>query len=155
MDSKFDVWLDGILPRHSRLTEMVTALMQSLISNKGIDHLAVTGRTKKKSKAIEKIARKGYKNPPRQLTDLTGVRIIVYFESQVEQVSELIKEAFNVDLKNSLNKDEALSVNQTGYRSVHYVCDLGPARLALPEFSGLAELKFEFQVRTLLQHAWA
>jgi ppGpp synthetase/RelA/SpoT-type nucleotidyltranferase len=129
--------------------------MQNLLTSRGIDYLTVTGRTKERAKIVEKITRKGYKDPRKQLTDLTGVRVIVFFESQVEQVSGLINEAFNVDLKNSLNKDAALSVDQTGYRSVHFVCDLGETRLALPEFVGLSELKFEFQVRTLLQHAWA
>lgn len=38
---------------------------------------------------------------------------------------------------------------------MHYVCDLGATRAELPEFVGLSDLKFEFQVRTLLQHAWA
>ncbi|WP_233851220.1 GTP pyrophosphokinase [Paraburkholderia sp. HD33-4] len=155
MDPKLDAWLDDALQRHNRLTQIVTALMQSLLTDRGIDFLTVTGRTKDKGKVVEKITRKRYKDPHRQLTDLTGVRIIVFFESQVEQVSALINEAFNVDLKNSLNKDAVLSVDQTGYRSVHYVCDLGQTRLALPEFVGLGGLKFELQVRTLLQHAWA
>lgn len=48
-----------------------------------------------------------------------------------------------------------MSSDQIGYRSVHYVCDLGERRNGLPEFSGLGGLKFEVQVRTVLQHAWA
>lgn len=70
-------------------------------------------------------------------------------------VSDLINQAFNVDLKNSSNKDTSLLVDQMGYRSSHFVCDLGPQRKDLPEYDGLAGLKFEFQVRTVLQHAWA
>lgn len=46
-----------------------------------------------------------------------------------------------------------MSVDQTGYRSVHFVCDIGSARAALPEFNGLSGLKFEIQIRTVLQHA--
>jgi GTP pyrophosphokinase len=48
-----------------------------------------------------------------------------------------------------------LATDQIGYRSIHYVCDLGEARAGLPEFSGLSGMKFEFQIRTVLQHAWA
>ncbi|MGK1439229.1 GTP pyrophosphokinase, partial [Klebsiella pneumoniae] len=70
-------------------------------------------------------------------------------------MSDIITNCFNVDFNNSLNQDERLSVDQIGYRSVHYVCDLGPTRSALPEFEGLSSLKFEIQVRTVLQHAWA
>lgn len=89
------------------------------------------------------------------MTDISGVRIIVFIESDIQKVSDLIKETFNVDEKHSSNKDDVLSLNQVGYRSVHFVCDLGDKRAVLPEFEGLCELKFEFQVRTVLQHAWA
>ncbi|MGF6264381.1 putative GTP pyrophosphokinase [Paraburkholderia youngii] len=130
--------------------------MESLLSAQKIDCLAVTGRTKDRQSALEKISRKGYNDPSSQLTDLSGVRIIVFLESDVEQVSALIKRSFNVDSGNSHQiNTERLDVNQNGYRSIHYVCDLGEARSALPEFDGLSGLKVEFQVRTVLQHAWA
>jgi putative GTP pyrophosphokinase len=35
------------------------------------------------------------------------------------------------------------------------VCTLGKERGALPEYEGIGYLKFEIQVRTVLQHAWA
>ncbi|MBU9547506.1 GTP pyrophosphokinase [Burkholderia multivorans] len=148
-------WLDEALQRHRRLTDVVSALVRSLLENKGIDYLAISGRTKDKAGALEKIKRKGYENPREQMTDLTGVRVIVFLESDVDRVSSIISDSFNVDHANSLNKDAVLQVNQTGYRSVHFVCDIGPQRGKLPEFEDLSGLKFEFQVRTLLQHAWA
>ncbi|ULK97696.1 hypothetical protein [Bradyrhizobium sp. I71] len=42
-----------------------------------------------------------------------------------------------------------------GYRSTHFVCTLGPNRKGLLEYEALSELKFEIQIRTVLQHAWA
>lgn len=156
MESRYEHWLDGSLIRHNRLTEVVVTLMQSLLASQKIDCLAVTGRTKDRRSALEKIVRKGYKDPSSQLTDLSGIRIIVFLESDVERVSEIIRDSFNVDQQNSHNPDiQRLSVSENGYRSLHFVCDLGGARAALPEFNGLSGLKFEFQVRTVLQHAWA
>ncbi|MES0194316.1 GTP pyrophosphokinase [Mesorhizobium sp. C264A] len=93
--------------------------------------------------------------PKKQLTDVSGVRIIVFFESDVKAVANIIENTFHVDHENSLDQDSLLSASQVGYRSVHYVCDLGEKRVLLPEFEGLAGLKFEFQIRTVLQHAWA
>ncbi|MBD9378917.1 GTP pyrophosphokinase [Pseudoxanthomonas sp. PXM04] len=148
-------WLEGVLPRHLRLTTAVVGLIQSLLSGAEIDFLTVTGRTKSKPGALEKIDRKAYDSPMLQLTDLSGLRVVVYTESQVQRVSELISKAFNVDLKNSMDRDAVLRVDQTGYRSVHFVCDLGEQRAGLPEFNNLGGLKFEIQVRTVLQHAWA
>uniref|UniRef100_UPI00015F288D GTP pyrophosphokinase n=1 Tax=Vibrio sp. AND4 TaxID=314289 RepID=UPI00015F288D len=81
--------------------------------------------------------------------------VILYFESDVNRVSELISNSFGVDVENSLDKSKVLLKDQIGYRSVHFVCTLGNDRAMLPEYSKLTNLKFEVQVRTVLQHAWA
>ncbi|SCZ64753.1 GTP pyrophosphokinase [Thiohalomonas denitrificans] len=148
-------WLSSVLPLHRRLTESVVTIIENVLKAKSVDFLAVSGRTKEKTSALEKIERKGYRNPQKQMTDLSGVRVILYFESDVNKASEIIDEAFEIDPKNSLNQDDLMSTDQIGYRSVHFVCGLGNGRTGLPEFSDLAGLQFEIQVRTVLQHAWA
>lgn len=155
MDSKWDAWIDDSLPRHSRLTPVVASLIESLLIRAKISFLTVSHRTKNRTGVLEKIERKGYRDPTKQLTDISGIRIVVYFESDVRRVSEVISNSFRIDTENSINRDELLSVNQNGYRSTHYVCDVGPTRSTLPEFEGMSDLKFEFQIRTILQHAWA
>jgi putative GTP pyrophosphokinase len=150
-----EIWLNAVLPKHERLTTAVKAITENLLTAEKIEFLAVTGRTKSKDGAVEKIQRKGYKSPDTQLTDLSGVRIIVYLESDLDKVCSVITKAFNVHKEHSLDKQTQLPTNQTGYRSVHFVCDLTEQRAALPEFAGLKGLRFEFQVRTVLQHAWA
>lgn len=150
-----EVWLNSILPAHKRLTESVVTILENLFKSKEIDYLSVSGRTKERKSALEKIERKSYKKPADQMTDLSGIRVIAFFESDIEKISEIIASSFNVDKANSLNQDERLSVDQIGYRSVHFVCDLGNVRTKLPEFESLDGLKFEIQVRTVLQHAWA
>lgn len=152
---KLKSWLAEVLPKHELLERSVSSIVENLLKSNGVDYLAVTGRVKSSESVVQKIKRKGYKDPVSQLTDLTGIRIIVFFESQVSRVAELINQTFNIDFKNSSNKDASLLVNQMGYRSSHFVCDLGPKRKNLPEYDGLDGLKFEFQVRTVLQHAWA
>jgi putative GTP pyrophosphokinase len=148
-------WLDHALPKHQRLTSAVVSILDSLLKDQAIDFLAVSGRTKSKKTAIEKIGRKGYSEPARQLTDLSGIRVVVFFESDVRRVAQLVEGAFAVDRANSLDKDNLLSANQIGYRSVHFVCDLGENRSKVEEYKNLANLKFEIQIRTVLQHAWA
>lgn len=148
-------WLSCDLPRHKLLATSVSSIMENLLRTNSVDYLTVTSRVKDLSSAMQKVKRKNYKDPTRQLTDLSGIRVIVFFESEIEKVSNLIRAAFFVDEANSSNKHASLSVNQIGYRSVHFVCELGEGRAALPEYNGLGGLKFEFQVRTVLQHAWA
>src|SRR5262249_14104459 len=115
----------------------------------------VSCRVKSIESAIEKIARKEYTNPVKQITDLSGIRVITYLEEQVSAVSAVVKELFEVDAKNSLDRTEILGEDRVGYRSTHFVCKLGKKRLQLPEYQALGDLKFEIQIRTVLQHAWA
>jgi len=148
-------WIEERIQKHQRLTLSVVAIIKGLLSANKIPFLAVEGRTKTRKSVEEKIERKKYKRPEHQVTDITGVRVILYFETDVQRVSDLIVSAFNVDESKSLDKSALLSVDKIGYRSVHYVCDLGNARAQLPEYEGMGGLNFEIQVRTVLQHAWA
>lgn len=148
-------WIESITPNHNRLSLSVRGIVENLLRTEKIDHLAITSRVKDSKSIINKIKRKTYTAPKSQLTDISGIRIIVFFESDIERVSSIIKNAFEIDRKNSSNKDLSLKSNQTGYRSVHFVCELGNKRIELPENFGLEGLKFELQIRTVLQHAWA
>jgi ppGpp synthetase/RelA/SpoT-type nucleotidyltranferase len=135
--------------------QSVSKFDRKINSRKKIDYLSITGRTKDKASALEKIERKSYTRPETQMTDLSGVRIVVYFESQISQISDLIRESFQVDEKNSMGHDQVLGEDRIGYRSAHFVCSLGDARKELPEYASITNLNVEFQVRTVLQHAWA
>lgn len=155
IEQNFSSWLSINHKRFANLTEAVVSIMTSLLTDRGVDFLAISGRTKEIQSAVEKVARKGYNDPQNQMTDIAGVRIIVFFESDVLKVAEIIRNSFKVDEQNSSNTDDRMSTDQVGYRSNHFVCDLGQERSALPEFASIADLRFEFQVRTVLQHAWA
>lgn len=148
-------WVEKAIVEHSRLNQSVIAIIKSSLTVRGISFLTVEGRVKTSDGIVNKIRRKKYKDAESQMTDISGVRVIVYFESDVARVSEVVSKCFRVDEDNSLDKSSLLSVDRIGYRSVHYVCDIGDERAALPEFEGMKGLKFEIQVRTVLQHAWA
>lgn len=148
-------WYNEHKGKFANLTDLVVSTLQSLFKAKGIDYLIVTGRIKTLESFLEKVKRKGYKNPVNQLTDLSAVRVITYLELDVGKISELIKGTFEVDTKNSLDKASLLGIDKLGYRSVHFVCRLGKKRIKLPEFHEYGDMVFEIQIRTVLQHAWA
>lgn len=150
-----DKWLTEVLPTHKGLTSSAVTIIKGLLSAEGVDCLVVSGRTKRRTSINEKIKRKRYKDPKSQLTDLSGVRVVLYFERDVEKVCQVIEKTFDIDRDNSLDKKVLLKKDQFGYRSVHYVCKLGKSRSVLPEFKAYKDIKFEIQVRTILQHAWA
>lgn len=87
--------------------------------------------------------------------DLLGLRVVTYFEDGVEEAANVVEKAFAVDFHHSLDKGKQLDPTQFGYRSLHYVCAL-PAEA---EFEALrkafSEFRFEIQIRSILQHAWA
>lgn len=148
-------WLDSILPRHERLTKVASYILENLLAENRIEYLTITGRTKNKSSALEKLIRKGYKDPSMQLTDLSGIRVVVYLETDLKSVCGIIEQAFEVDENNSSSKELTMGIDKIGYRSYHYVCKLGKNRENASEYKNLSQLNFEIQVRTVLQHAWA
>jgi ppGpp synthetase/RelA/SpoT-type nucleotidyltranferase len=82
------------------------------------------------------------------VTDLVGLRVTVYFEDAIDVAARLVEEAFAVDWAHSVDKLRPRDESRFGYRSLHYVCALRDD--ALPP-----EARFEVQLRTVVQHAWA
>jgi putative GTP pyrophosphokinase len=148
------VWYNQKVPLYPGLTEIVATTISNLLKIKSVDYLALDSRVKSLESVIEKIDRKEYSGPE-AVTDLAGIRVITYIETDIERIGRLLGEAFQIHPDKSLNKSVELGTNQIGYRSVHFVCELGRNRAELPEFSAYNGLVFEVQVRTVLQHAWA
>jgi hypothetical protein len=87
-----------------------------------------------------------------QVTDLCGLRVVTYHVEETEAVAALVRDQFDVDLKNSVDKSKPADPDRFGYKSIHYVVRIDPAR---PEFRDSPRMSAEIQIRTILQHAWA
>lgn len=148
-------WYEERRPHYSSLANIVAATLRTLLQNKQIDVIDVTFRAKTVASFAEKIRRKRYGNPQSEMTDLAGVRVVTLIERDIDRVTKIIQDSFRVHPESSVDKSAALGSDRFGYRSVHFVCDIGKAREALPEFAPYIDLPFEIQVRTALQHAWA
>ena len=80
-----------------------------------------------------------YSNPLEQITDLAGVRVIVFFPKTVAQVEHQIKTEFLVI--DRVDKGDVLRQEGTlGYQSVHFLVKLAPSRTALPEYRRYRDL---------------
>ncbi|MFP1871156.1 GTP pyrophosphokinase family protein [Lonsdalea quercina] len=154
-ENSFSSWIDDNLPKFKLLGKHIAFIIENLLQQNQIEYLSVSYRTKTKEGILEKIGRKNYKRPVEELTDISGVRVILYLESDIAKVSNIIKSTFNIDTKNSIDNESRLSSDKIGYRSVHYVCDTGEKRNNLKEYELISGLNCEIQVRTMLQHAWA
>ncbi|OMF43529.1 GTP pyrophosphokinase [Paenibacillus peoriae] len=130
-------------------------LLEDLLELQGIDCHVVESRAKELNSFLEKIDRKNYSDPFNEITDFVGVRIILYYLSDIERVGEILNSQFIVDKSHSVIKKEILKPNEFGYVSDHYVISLDEERKSLIEWKLFRKLKIEVQVRTVLQHAWA
>lgn len=154
-DFDFRSWYATRRSQYEQLADVARTTLTRLLQARGLEVVSVTARAKEIDHAVEKVDRKGYSDPQAQLTDLAGVRIIVFVESDLPKVSDIVREAFHVIPEKSGDKTVDLGVDRAGYRSIHLVCDLGEDRTNLPEFAVFCDLVFEVQVRTAFQHAWA
>lgn len=134
---------DRVGPALKEAGAALHATLERLLRADGVHVSFVTWRLKEPSSLAHKLARpdKSYR-ALWDVTDLVALRVSVSFEDELERVARLIEANLEVDFGNSAER-----VRPAGYRSVHYVCRLpkGPH----PDF------RFEVQVRTALQHAWA
>lgn len=142
-------------PTQIRFTQKLESLVRDLMGASNLSFHLAESRTKDVQSFRDKASRpiKAYENPLDEITDLSGIRIIAYYQDEADQIGSLIEAEFAVDAGNSVihRPDGA----EFGYLSRHYVVQLSSSRVTLSEWAGFAGLKAEIQVRTVLQHAWA
>jgi putative GTP pyrophosphokinase len=137
------------------LCQKVHSIITDLINDASIPVHAIYSRTKDLKSLLKKVDKNKYSDPRTQLTDVSGFRIITYVESDLEKVSKIIGDCFYIDKENSIDKGEVLGIDKVGYKSIHFIAKLSDDRVKMPEFKKFKDLKFEIQIRTILQHAWA
>jgi ppGpp synthetase/RelA/SpoT-type nucleotidyltranferase len=140
---------------HKEIASRIEDLVRQVVRDLGVDVHLVTARAKGPDSLRGKLRRKNYSDPSAQVTDTVGVRIITYYRSGVDPVVEALKREFHIDRSRSEDKRRLLDLREFGYRSVHLIARLKPPRSRMSEYSDLAPVWFEIQVRSLLEHAWA
>lgn len=135
--------------------QLASRLVRDSLRSGAFDIHLVAGRAKDPASLLRKLRSRNYGDPASELTDQVGIRVITYFPDQVDPIVRRLRDAFEVDEERSVDKREALTVREFGYRSVHLIVR---ARLTGVEGAAaqtLRDLWFEIQVRSLLEHAWA
>lgn len=137
-------------------TKNIEALTKGLLSIKGIRVHSISSRTKEETSLKNKVDRPGggY-STLNDVTDITGVRVITFFDDDVDAIAEVIEKEFVIDVENSVDKRKLMDPDRFGYLSLHYVAKLSAARLQLSEYKRFSDCKFEIQIRSILQHTWA
>lgn len=156
MDHKnFDQWYVEKAHLYDSLAQSVVQILKSIMKSEKISFIDVPYRIKTKDSCVGKLKKKSHYQSFEDMTDIAGLRIITLVESDLEKVSKIIAENFNVHQEDSGDKSDLLGADKFGYRSIHFVCDIGQEREKFPESALFKGLCFEIQIRTALSHAWA
>ncbi|ALS76894.1 hypothetical protein AUC31_17450 [Planococcus rifietoensis] len=140
--------LEALKPRLKTLIEI-------LIKENAIIVHDVQARVKEKKSLENKISKKEDKyNELKDITDIVGIRIITYFNIDVDLIAKIIEKEFKIDEENSVDK-RITDPDRFGYSSLHFVVEFKEERLEFIEYKDFKDIKFEIQIRSILQHAWA
>ena len=142
-----------IQSKYEKLGQNIVQALELFLNEDKIDFLSIYHRVKDKNSFLEKIERKKYEKPFEQIEDICGVRIICYYQSDLQNIANIIKKEFEI-LENQ-DKEDLLNADQFGYRSTHFIVKVNAKWLQAPNYRGLENLKIEIQIRTVLMHAWA
>lgn len=142
---------------HVDFTDALARLLNQMLNQEDIELAQLESRTKSVDSLADKISRKGskYADPLKEVTDLVGLRVIVYYPDDVATVGAMLEREFAPDWEHSWRQDPGERPDTFGYRSDHYVVRLTQQRRLLPEWRRFADTCAEIQVRTVMQHAWA
>lgn len=141
-------------PLLKKFQEKMESLLNEVVPKQKIRIFLISSRVKDRDSLIVKILKKQAYSKLNDITDVVGCRIITYFNDEVDKVVRIINKEFDVDKENTVDKRK-LEYDKFGYSSYHFVVMLKKTRLKLIEFKEFKNLKFEIQVRTILQHSWA
>ena len=144
------------LPVYSKMAEVIPEKLKGFFDEAGFLTAAVEHRVKTESSLSGKLKLKGSKYASIfDITDIVGIRVITFYIDDVDKVASVLERLFEIDWENSIDKRKAHEIDSFGYLSLHYICRVPESAYHDPEHPELNKIRFEVQMRTLLQHAWA
>ena len=136
-------------PAYVALADEVAGRVRAATRRRGLV-CDVDGRAKDIASFLKKALRKDYASPWDDIHDKAGVRVVTVYESQVDEVEDLVRDLFVVH--HHEDKRRSLAPDTLSYLGVHFEVSVPPAD---PAASGEAERLCEIQVHTRAQNLWA
>ncbi|MBP5333138.1 MAG: hypothetical protein J6Y66_03110 [Bacteroidales bacterium] len=133
------------LPLLNKTADDIRASIKKALDDAGLIIAALECRVKTEHSLAGKLELKGSKYASLgDLTDIIGLRVITFYIDDVDKVASAVERLFTVDWENSVDKRKLHDIDSFGYLSLHYICKTPGC-----------PYRFEIQMRTVLQHAWA
>ena len=135
----------GAIPVFEKMEAEVVGTLREALQRNGLIVMAIESRIKTEESLSGKLALKGSKYATlSDITDVLGARIVTFYTDDVDRIAAITEQLFEIDWKNSVDKRMLHQLDSFGYNSLHYICKM-------PGY----DYRFELQLRTTLQHAWA
>lgn len=133
------------IPVFEKMEAEVLGTLREALQRNGLIVMAIESRIKTEESLAGKLALKGAKYATlSDITDVLGARIVTFYTDDVDRIAAMVEQLFEIDWKNSVDKRMLHQLDSFGYNSLHYICKMRGY-----------EYRFELQLRTTLQHAWA
>ncbi len=146
--------------RLQELARVARGIVDDEIQEAGIYAHQVVSRVKTRESFLRKACKRlldgtpKYIDPPSQITDLVGVRVVVSIAADVPFMTSQIREAFHV--LEDLDRGNETHVDRPGYQSRHLVVRMRPETLETMNQPMLGtDIPIEIQIRSILQDALA
>jgi len=146
----------SITPILKDIALKIEAILVEIFEN--IEHIdKVSSRPKGEESFLNKAIKEvegvlKYPVPLKEIQDLIGARVVVYYKTDVGNIVSIIKKWFNMVEETNIVPDD---ISKFGYEGLHFICFIPNAinenhksNLLVPDF-------FELQIKTLYQHAWS
>ena len=147
---------NSLLPVYTQMADAIPEKLEEFFAEAGIIVAAVEHRVKTEESLAGKLRRKGGKyRDIFDITDLVGIRVITFYIDDVDKVASVLERLFEIDWENSIDKRKVHEIDSFGYLSLHYICRIPESSYKDPEHPEINKIRFEVQMRTILQHAWA
>jgi len=137
-----------------QLCDEVTARLKEKLEENNVLYNDISYRAKEIDSFKDKCYKTKYSSPMNEIYDMAGVRVTTYTTAEVKKIKAIIEATFIVDVEHCSDKSETIEVDRFGYISVHYIAEFKEDS-KVTAFDLYKGMKFEIQVRTLLQHAWS
>lgn len=144
------------LPLLEKVKEIVLSALRRIVGEAGVQISSIEGRVKTEESLAGKLELKGAKYRTLcDLTDIVGVRVVTFYTEDVDKLSSLVEKNFDVDWATSVDKRRLHALDSFGYDSLHYICRIPESIYKDDSEPDINKVRFELQMRTILQHAWA
>ncbi|QGU07767.1 GTP pyrophosphokinase YwaC [Corynebacterium occultum] len=143
---------------HPDAAEEFSGALEDLLSDGGVTYDRVWARVKEWS-SLKAKARKQhpdgspqYPEPWQDIHDVVGVRVTTYHSTEIPAAITVLRDSFLVH--RNVDKTTETRVSGTfGYGSHHLILEVSED--SPEELRAYRGMRFEVQIRTVLQHAWA